>query len=148
MLTKIYSYLFSPMSRTHIAFVGLFSRGRKIGTDPLGNVYYEAAPRPGYKRPRRWVIYKGRDDASTVPPQWHGWLHHQTDHLPTDPEAAVFRRSWQKPHRPNPTGTPDAYHPPGHVLAKGKRDKATGDYEAWSPDNDADKPRAPKKRKA
>ena len=30
----------------------------------------------------RWVEYaqKGRYNASQVPPEWHGWLHHITDH--------------------------------------------------------------------
>lgn len=30
----------------------------------------------------RWVEYaeKGRYNASQVPPEWHGWLHHVTDH--------------------------------------------------------------------
>ncbi len=31
------------------------------------------------------------------------------------------------------TGTSQAYRPQGHILSGGKRDKATGDYEAWSP---------------
>jgi len=34
---------------------------------------------------------------------------------------------------PNLTGTAEAYRPPGHVLAGGQRDKATGDYEPWKP---------------
>ncbi|KAJ0080575.1 hypothetical protein Patl1_23862 [Pistacia atlantica] len=30
----------------------------------------------------RWVEYaeKSRYNASQVPPEWHGWLHHITDH--------------------------------------------------------------------
>lgn len=30
----------------------------------------------------RWVEYasKNRYNASQVPPEWHGWLHHITDH--------------------------------------------------------------------
>ena len=34
---------------------------------------------------------------------------------------------------PNHTGTNAAYLPPGHDLRGGKRDRATGDYEAWQP---------------
>jgi NADH:ubiquinone oxidoreductase subunit len=33
------------------------------------------------------------------------------------------------------TGTELAYRPPGHALAGNHRDKATGDYEAWTPEN-------------
>jgi len=31
------------------------------------------------------------------------------------------------------TGTVSGYRPPGHALMGGKRRKATGDYEAWTP---------------
>lgn len=105
-----------------------------MGEDMFGNKYYTAKPRPGYKRDRRWVMYKGAPDASKVPPEWHGWLHHQTDDFPSN-DAESYRRPWQQPHAPNLTGTNQAYRPPGHILEGGQRDKATGDYEAWSPND-------------
>lgn len=40
--------------------ITLFSSGKKVGTDPYGNRYYEAKPRKGYKYTRRWVVYQGR----------------------------------------------------------------------------------------
>ncbi len=120
------------LSPAHIALVTLFSRARRVGEDQLGNQYYVAKSRPGYKRERRWVIYNGAPEASKVPPEWHGWLHHQTDDIP-DEMSESFRRSWQKPPQINLTGTKLAYRPPGHILEGGKRDKATGDYEAWTP---------------
>ena len=43
-------------------------------------------------------------------------------------------KPWEKPHVPNMTGTPYAYRPKGSLYAEGKRPKATGDYEAWTPD--------------
>jgi len=46
-----------------------------------------------------------------------------------------YRKPWQKPWRPNATGTGLAYRPPGHQLMGGKRAKADGDYQAWTPDN-------------
>jgi len=106
--------------------------GKRVGMDQAGNRYYCAKPRPGYKRQRRWVIYKGTPEATKVPPEWHGWLHHQTDILPLM-TGATFRQPWQKPHKPNQTGTAGAYLPPGHILRGAKRDAATGDYEAWTP---------------
>ncbi|MCB1651239.1 MAG: NADH:ubiquinone oxidoreductase subunit NDUFA12 [Alphaproteobacteria bacterium] len=116
------------------AHISLFTatRGRHVGTDALGNKYFRAPPRPGYKRERRWVIYKGAPEASMVPPGWHGWLHYQSDDIPAD-DVPSFRRPWQKPHKPNMTGTTGAYRPSGHVLEGGQRPKVTGDYEAWSP---------------
>lgn len=129
---KTLKSLLGVLSPVHIASVTLFSGARRVGEDQLGNKYFVAKPRPGYKRERRWVIYNGAPEASKVPPEWHGWLHHQTDEIP-DEQTTSFRRTWQKPHKPNMTGTKQAYRPPGHVLAGGQRDKATGDYEAWRP---------------
>lgn len=121
------------LSPAHIQFVTLTSGAKRVGTDAFGNVYYRAKPRKGYKKERRWVMYNGAPEASTIPPEWHGWMHHQTDDVPSQ-SSQSFRRIWQKPHQPNLTGTNQAYRPPGHVLMGGKRDKATGDYEAWKPE--------------
>jgi NADH:ubiquinone oxidoreductase subunit len=52
----------------------LFTRlnGRQFGTDEYGNIYYEEKrPRPGSLRSRRWVMYAGPPEASSVPPEWH-----------------------------------------------------------------------------
>jgi NADH:ubiquinone oxidoreductase subunit len=32
------------------------------------------------------------------------------------------------------TGTPFAYHPQGSILRGGRRARATGDYEPWTPE--------------
>jgi NADH:ubiquinone oxidoreductase subunit len=120
------------LSPAHITCFTWMKGGASVGSDSLGNRYYRSKPRPGYKRERRWVIYKGAPEASMVPPEWHGWLHYQTDEMPSD-QAPSFRRPWQKPHQPNLTGTQSAYRPPGHILQGGQRDKATGDYTAWKP---------------
>ncbi len=45
--------------------------------------------------------------ASTIPPGWHGWMHHRVDVPPSKDDYAA--REWQKPHMPNQTGTPNAY---------------------------------------
>jgi len=104
-------------------------KGRRVGTDAAGNIYYEERkPRRG-ERARRWVGYAGAPDASSVPPEWHAWLHRITD----APLPDAGRRPWMKPHVPNATGTPAGYRPPGHDYAGGRRAAATGDYEAWTP---------------
>ncbi len=125
--------LLGVLSPAHISLFTMTSRGKKIGTDVMGNKYFEAPARKGYNRPRRWVIYKGTPDASLVPPEWHGWLHYQTNTVPSE-DGKSYRRNWQKPHQPNLTGTNQAYRPSGHILSGGEREKATGDYEAWTPD--------------
>ncbi|HAJ90145.1 MAG TPA: NADH:ubiquinone oxidoreductase subunit NDUFA12 [Rhodospirillaceae bacterium] len=124
--------ILGAISPVHIWFVTLMTGAKKIGQDSEGNTYYEAKARKGYNHPRRWVIYKGDAEPSRVPPEWHGWLHYQTDEFPAD-SAPSYRRDWQKPPKANMSGTAVAYHPPGHLLAGGHRDSATGDYEAWVP---------------
>jgi NADH:ubiquinone oxidoreductase subunit len=106
-------------------------RAKPVGTDATGNGYYEGKPLPDGRR-RRFVRYKGANDASRVPPEWHGWLHHQYDDVP-DASLPPPRR-WEKEPKANLTGTGAAYRPAGALEADGKRAAATGDYEAWSPD--------------
>jgi NADH:ubiquinone oxidoreductase subunit len=101
--------------------------GRKVGTDAQGNVYYGAK-----KGGRRWVIYNGPNDASRIPPEWYSWLHHQIDAHPDEalPPPPKFLRE----PTPNLTGTPAAYKPSGALERGGQRAAASGDYEAWTPD--------------
>ncbi|MGE3066124.1 MAG: NADH:ubiquinone oxidoreductase subunit NDUFA12 [Hyphomicrobiaceae bacterium] len=107
-------------------------RGRHVGSDSLGNTYYVQSKGVGpLGVPRRWVIYASLAEASQVPPEWHGWLHYTVDEPPT--AERYEPKPWQKPHRPNMTGTPDAYRPSGSILSAGRRPAATGDYKPWRP---------------
>ena len=81
------------------------------------------------RRRKRWVIYDGVVEASRVPPEWDSWLHYTTDVVP--PAGGSARKTWQKEHEPNLTGTDHAYRPPGHTLVIG--DKPKPPYEAWRP---------------
>ncbi len=111
----------------------LWAQGELVGLDQFGNQYCRAKARQGYNHERRWVHYaSGKVEASEVPPEFHGWLHHQTDQFPS--ETSGYRRPWQKEHTPNLTGTSLAYKPDGHQLNGGQRARATGDYEAWTPE--------------
>ena len=102
-------------------------KGERVGQDQFDNTYYRE--RNGGRR--RWVIYKGRPEASKVPADWHAWLHRTVDQPPS---AQSPRRPWEKPHQPNLTGTPYAYRPSGSLLQGGRRPQATGDYEPWRPE--------------
>lgn len=124
--------LLGVLSPAHISWFTWKKAHEVVGRDAFGNIYYRASSKPGYDRERRWVVYKGAPEASMIPPEWHGWLHYQTDVVPGE-KSGSFRRPWQKPHRPNMTGTTAAYRPPGHILKGGNRASATGDYEAWIP---------------
>lgn len=108
--------------------------GVPVGTDEFGNRYFEAKDLShSYDgRKRRWVIYEGYADASKVPPDWHGWLHHTFAEPPTD--DPLLRRRFETGHVPNMSGTPYAYRPAGSIARGGERHSATGDYQAWSPD--------------
>jgi NADH:ubiquinone oxidoreductase subunit len=109
-------------------------KGRLVGTDAEGNRYYEEKAPAAGRKPRRWVIYNGPVEASRVPADWHGWMHHIVD---TPPESESYQpRPWQKPHSPNLTGTPLAYRPRGSLAREAQRPPATGDYDAWSPSGD------------
>ncbi len=101
--------------------------GVRVGEDEQGNQFYQTADGK-----RRWVIYQGVAEASKVSPDWHGWLHHTFDELPS--KSPLPRRGWEKDHVPNLTGTDAAYHPPGSVVAPTSRPRVAGDYEAWQPE--------------
>lgn len=107
----------------------LFSmrNGVQVGSDDAGNRYYQSKDTV-----RRWVIYNGANDAGRVDPDWHGWLHHTHDGAPETylPPA----RNWELDATGNLTGTSAAYRPAGALEQGGKRARAVGDYEAWSPD--------------
>jgi NADH:ubiquinone oxidoreductase subunit len=101
--------------------------GELVGTDAGGNRYYREKqgraliPGGGFdSRERRWVGYAGEPEATKVPAEWHGWLHHVTDQIP-DAKAQA------RPIRPR-----DAVITPA-AARTGHRPKATGDYEAWTP---------------
>ena len=77
--------------------------GKLKGQDILGNKYYEN------KKGDRWVIYSEEIDASKIPIEWYSWMHHTPNNLENKHEFKKY--NWQKPHKPNLTGTENAYHP-------------------------------------
>jgi NADH:ubiquinone oxidoreductase subunit len=106
--------------------------GVRVGEDEFNNVYYEGG-KDSEGRTRRWVIYSGYSEPSSIPPGWHGWIHHRVD---TPPVKENYRpRDWEKRYVPNLTGTPAAYRPKGSVLSNTHRPQVTGDYDAWTPGN-------------
>lgn len=99
--------------------------GKRVGEDAQGNIYYE-----NKDGTRRWVIYNGESEASRVPPEWHGWLHHTFAEPPT--VAPFQHKDWEREAEPNLTGLPGAYHPPGSILQA--EPKRRSDYDAWQPE--------------
>ena len=83
--------------------ITIFLFGKFAGKDDLGNKYYET------KKGKRFVIYNGEVDASKIPNEWYSWMHFTPNKIENSHELEKF--IWQKPHKPNLTGTDEAYYP-------------------------------------
>lgn len=131
MLSQLFTWWNSTTFGT--SFTLWRKKARLVGEDEQGNRYYEeASPSASDGRHRRWVIYHGVAEASRVPADWHGWLHHTFDAPPT--EAPFNPRDWELDHLPNMTGTPLAYHPKGSLSRADGPADVNDDYEAWRPE--------------
>lgn len=100
-------------------------QGVKVGEDDQGNIFYRSRDSK-----KRWVIYNGESEASRISPDWHGWLHHTWDELPS--ERPLQRKDWEKPHQENLTGTALAYAPKGSIRRQNPQPRT--DYVAWTPE--------------
>ena len=76
---------------------------KKVGVDSCGNKYYQ-----NNKTNKRFVIYKGKPEASKFAANWHSWLHYGSNEPPASNQLLY---SWQINHQPNQTGTNNAYNP-------------------------------------
>ena len=77
--------------------------GKFKGTDYFGNKYYQS------KSGRRWVVYNGEVDATKIPNEWYSWMHFTPNKI--EKKHDLNKYNWQKPHKPNLTGTDEAYFP-------------------------------------
>ena len=91
--------------------------GKLVGTDELGNKYYES------KNGKRWVIYNGEVDASKIPVEWYSWIHFTPNKIEKDHNPKKYQ--WQKSHQANLTGTEKAYFPNKNKNANKKK------YKTW-----------------
>ncbi|KNC97071.1 uncharacterized protein SPPG_07467 [Spizellomyces punctatus DAOM BR117] len=95
--------------------------GRFVGKDDYGNEYYEN--RDEIVLRDRWVEYKKwNPDATQVPAEWHQWLHHITDDVPTP--QTVPKPFFSPPHVENLTGSEGAFKTYNTTVPK---------YNAWKP---------------
>lgn len=111
-----------------------FLRGEAVGTDEFGNAYFRT--KGGRKDPalgveRRWVIYRNVAEASKIPPAWYRWMHHLSDAPPS--EEAYAPREWELAHKPNMTGTAEAYRPNGSIFRPDPEAGISAGYDAWMP---------------
>ena len=108
-----------------------WKKGKKIGEDEFGNCYY-CGSQDYEEKQRRWVIYKNYAEASSIPPGWHGWIHHRTDYPPSDLYYKPW--VWQKSHQVNLTGSKYAYRPKGSLHYWSEDSNSEGDYKPWKPE--------------
>lgn len=103
--------------------------GTLVGTDSNGNKYYENNSVQFGRH--RWVEYKEIRwyDASTVPPEWHGWLHFISDFTPDKLEA--LKPKYLQPHKPNYSGGGNQYYAKGNSLNPNQRD--WNRVQPWTP---------------
>ena len=91
--------------------------GKLVGTDELGNKYYQS------KKGKRWVVYADTIDASKITVEWYSWMHFTPNKIENKHELEKFE--WQKPHKPNLTGSNGAYSPKTNTEAVKKK------YNTW-----------------
>ena len=61
--------------------------------------------------------------ASKIPSEWYSWMHFTSNKIENSHELKKFE--WQKPHKPNLTGSNEAYSPKGNTNAIKKK------YKTW-----------------
>lgn len=114
-------------------YLRTFLQGRLVGQDEFGNRYFEEKRPKAGQQAKRWVLYKGKAEASSVPASWHGWLHYTF----AEPPKAYEKQSWEKPHLPNLTGTPFSHSPTCDNILHPKQNKEIKNhgpvYEPWKP---------------
>ena len=99
--------------------------GQLVGEDAQGNRFYQ-----NKDSSKRWVLFNGEAEASRIAPDWRCWLSHTYENAPNNEPLA--HKPWEQPHKPNLTGTPLAYVPPGSIRRPDPVERK--DYEAWAPE--------------
>lgn len=80
-------------------YISLFCQ--KVGNDQLGNRYFQEKRAYRLGKPRRFVLYPQKVEASSIPQLWHAWMHYMVQDPPLDEAISHL-------HRPNVTGTEKA----------------------------------------
>lgn len=77
------------MSRLWARFSGIFINRTFIGIDKSGNRYFTRTEEiDGIMKKKRWVVFKGDQDPTSVPVEWICWLNGQRKKAPTPEEMA------------------------------------------------------------
>ncbi|KAF3453460.1 hypothetical protein FNV43_RR03900 [Rhamnella rubrinervis] len=75
------------MSKLLSRLAGLFCNRTPVGVDKAGNRYFARKEEiDGIVKEKRWVIFKGEDDPTSIPVEWICWLNGQRKKAPTPEE--------------------------------------------------------------
>jgi NADH:ubiquinone oxidoreductase subunit len=108
--------------RNYYFLIKSFFFGTFKGCDDLGNKYYFLKK----NTKKRWVIFKGIEDPTKIPPQWYNWIHNIED----NPISDDTFYDWQtKNHKPNMTGTVARFSP----IKTNQHAKHKSGYSPWRP---------------
>nr|GMD75103.1 mimitin, mitochondrial isoform X1 [Ipomoea batatas] len=77
------------MSRIWARLAGMLSNRRMVGVDKAGNRYFTRTEEiDGIMKEKRWVVFKGEHEPTSVPVEWICWLNGQRKNAPTPEEMA------------------------------------------------------------
>lgn len=77
------------MSRLWGKIAALFSNKTMAGVDKAGNRYFTRIEQiDGIMKEKRWVVFKGEQEPTSVPVEWICWLNGQRKVAPTPEEMA------------------------------------------------------------
>ncbi|XP_038972597.1 uncharacterized protein LOC103724162 isoform X4 [Phoenix dactylifera] len=75
------------MSKMLSKLRGFFSSRTLVGVDKVGNRYFTRKEEiDGATKEKRWVIFKGEEDPTSIPVEWICWLNGQRKKAPTPEE--------------------------------------------------------------
>uniref|UniRef100_A0A7N0TPX7 NADH dehydrogenase [ubiquinone] 1 alpha subcomplex subunit 12 n=1 Tax=Kalanchoe fedtschenkoi TaxID=63787 RepID=A0A7N0TPX7_KALFE len=76
---------------------GFFRTRTMVGVDKAGNRYFTRTEQvDGTMKEKRWVIFKGEDDPTSIPVEWICWLNGQRKRPPTQQEMAQLEEMRQR----------------------------------------------------
>lgn len=75
-------------------------------------------------------------EASTISPEWHQWVHHVVDEIPTTSTVAAFKPHYARTRVQNMTGTENAYSSP-HFVGNKAYSPVKRKTQAWDPNTSA-----------
>ncbi|KAJ4725102.1 NADH dehydrogenase [ubiquinone] 1 alpha subcomplex subunit 12 [Melia azedarach] len=77
------------MSKLFARIAGFFSSRTQVGVDKAGNRYFTRTEEiDGIMKEKRWVIFRGERDPTSIPVEWICWLNGQRKKSPTPEEMA------------------------------------------------------------